>query len=388
VASGQSSVALGVSTASGSAGFAAGDQNEAKGVASVALGESCVASTNYTFALGQRAKANHNGTFVWADSQVADFSSTSNNQFLIRASGGVGVGTPSPSRELEVQNSGDVEIGLKSTDNGGHLWTLQSSSLTGSPNLDASFQIIDRTGGGARLLIGTNGNIGIGTPAPQGRLHVAGSTILQGLITPAASAATNLLNLGSGSTADGFRNGLSFFEASGAPSMTFGYDGTGSSAQNALRVYNSSGTSLFTFQANGNMGVGTNTPGALLQVGNATCNGTTWANASDRDLKENFAVVSACDVLAKVAALPITRWNYKSEPDQKHVGPMAQDFYATFNVGADDKHIATIDESGVALAAIQGLNQKLERLSSELKRSETENSELKARLEKLEYLVR
>jgi hypothetical protein len=41
---------------------------------------------------------------------------------------------------------------------------------------------------------------------------------------------------------------------------------------------------------------------------------------------------------------------------------MAQDFYAAFKVGADERNIATIDEGGVALAAIKGLNQKLERL--------------------------
>jgi len=47
------------------------------------------------FAAGRRAIANHRGTFVWADDTDADFTSTSNNQFLIRASGGVGVGTNS-----------------------------------------------------------------------------------------------------------------------------------------------------------------------------------------------------------------------------------------------------------------------------------------------------
>ena len=39
---------------------------------------------------------------------------------------------------------------------------------------------------------------------------------------------------------------------------------------------------------------------------------------------------------------------------------MAQDFRATFQIGTDDKHIAPMDQGGVALAAIQGLNQKLE----------------------------
>jgi len=38
----------------------------------------------------------HLGTFVWADSTNADFASTGVNQFLIRVSGGVGIGTNNP----------------------------------------------------------------------------------------------------------------------------------------------------------------------------------------------------------------------------------------------------------------------------------------------------
>ena len=45
----------------------------------------------------------------------------------------------------------------------------------------------------------------------------------------------------------------------------------------------------------------------------------------------------------------------------RHLSPMAQDFHAAFGLnGTDDKHIATVDEGGVALAAIQGLNEKVE----------------------------
>jgi len=36
---------------------------------------------------------------------------------------------------------------------------------------------------------------------------------------------------------------------------------------------------------------------------------------------------------------------------------MAQDFYAAFGLGLGDKTIDTIDPSGVALAAIQGLKE-------------------------------
>jgi len=116
-----------------------------------------------------------------------------------------------------------------------------------------------------------------------------------------------------------------------------------------------------------------------LQVGSATCDGTTWQNASDRALKENFEPVNAQEVLARVTHLPVSHWNYKNAPGQRHIGPIAQDFQVAFAVGSDDKHISTVDEGGVALAAIQGLNQKLEQ-------KETEITELKQRLEKLEQL--
>ena len=95
--------------------------------------------------------------------------------------------------------------------------------------------------------------------------------------------------------------------------------------------------------------------------GNCTWpSGSRWMNASDRNLKQSFAPVDAQAVLDKVAALPVQTWSYKAQPGQTHLGPMAQDFRAAFGLGADDVSIATVDESGVALAAIQGLNRKLE----------------------------
>ncbi len=62
------------------------------------------ANGDYSFAAGRRAKANHDGAFVWADSTNADFASTADDQFLIRASGGVGINTASPARSLHVND--------------------------------------------------------------------------------------------------------------------------------------------------------------------------------------------------------------------------------------------------------------------------------------------
>ena len=108
---------------------------------------------------------------------------------------------------------------------------------------------------------------------------------------------------------------------------------------------------------------------------------------SDRNAKQNFAPISSPQILDKVAQLPLSEWSYKTDPKTRHIGPMAQDFYAAFKVGTDDKHIAPIDEGGVALAAIQGLNQKLEELKERLDRKDAENAELKRQLSELKELV-
>jgi hypothetical protein len=84
-----------------------------------------------------------------------------------------------------------------------------------------------------------------------------------------------------------------------------------------------------------------------------------WTNGSDRNSKTDFQTLDSQDVLARVLAMPVTQWRYKSEGNGvAHIGPMAQDFFAAFKLGTDDKAIGTVDESGVA--AIQGLNQKVD----------------------------
>ena len=64
----------------------------------------------------------------------------------------------------------------------------------------------------------------------------------------------------------------------------------------------------------------------------------TLVSMSDRNVKAGFAPVDAREILAKVAALPITRWHYTNNAATTHLGPMAQDFYAAFGVGPDDKN--------------------------------------------------
>src|ERR1017187_817350 len=134
---------------------------------------------------------------------------------------------------------------------------------------------------------------------------------------------------------------------------------------------------------NANVGIGNANPTNKLMVVNARCDGSSWINASDRNLKQGFAGVDAQAVLARVVALSVQTWSYKAQPEQKHLGPVAQDFHSAFGLGADDVSIATVDESGVALAAIQGLNQKLNAKDAEIRQLQQSVAELKKLVQSL-----
>jgi hypothetical protein len=86
-----------------------------------------------------------------------------------------------------------------------------------------------------------------------------------------------------------------------------------------------------------------------------------WSSLSDRRLKTAVAAVDPGAILDRLLATPIATWSYRAQAGVRHIGPMAQDFAAAFGVGENDTTISTVDADGVALAAIQGLNAKLER---------------------------
>jgi hypothetical protein len=130
------------------------------------------------------------------------------------------------------------------------------------------------------------------------------------------------------------------------------------------------------------------TDAVILQAGNGINLATNGSNTltistqpgvpSDRGIKTDLAPVSSEKILASLAALPISSWRYTNETAEvRHVGPMAQDFRAAFGLGHGDKLIEFVDEQGVALTAIQGLNQKLDEKDARIKQLEQSVAELK-----------
>ncbi len=98
------------------------------------------------------------------------------------------------------------------------------------------------------------------------------------------------------------------------------------------------------------------TAGVKLDSGSGS-----WSSLSDRESKDNLQSVDPRLVLEKLSEVPIATWNYKAQAKNiRHIGPMAQDFYAAFGVGEEERYISTVDADGVALAAIQGLHKMMQ----------------------------
>ena len=198
-----------------------GFQNTAGALAStVPGGRNNSAMGNNSLAAGQRAKANHDGTFVWADATPADFASTGINQFLIRASGGVGIGTNDPAAASFVVQ-GQATSGLD------FISTAQNSLTTGHLatvyDLDENRWILRVSGVAApltfaiqaseRMRIMPSGNVGIGVTNPTETLEVAGNIRATGYTQSGTGGETLRIVRGDVNTG-GVRVGGSGFNAS------------------------------------------------------------------------------------------------------------------------------------------------------------------------------
>ncbi len=106
-----------------------------------------------------------------------------------------------------------------------------------------------------------------------------------------------------------------------------------------------------------------------------------WSTLSDRSAKAGFEAIDPQAILKAISGLPISTWRYQSQAESiRHLGPLAQDFYAAFGLGEDARYISTVDADGVSLAAIQGLYQLVQQQQTQIESQEVDLLDLKARL--------
>ena len=152
------------------------------------------------------------------------------------------------------------------------------------------------------------------------------------------------------------------------------------------------GVDTFSVRASGGVWFGTDSSPSIpagrfinTSTGGYLSTGGAWTDSSDRARKENFAPVDGQEVLARLADVPITTWNYRAQDASvRHIGPTAQDFYAAFGLGEDERHIAALDANGVALAAIQELYAQNQSQGAQIEALQRQNADLEARLSALE----
>ena len=246
---------------------------------------------------------------------------------------------------------------------------MESNPATGLPNWrmdnnlgNLQFIQFGGVGPGTRVVINNGGNVGIGTTTPGAPLHVVDTTPGPGSHAIVADEGDLLLHR-SGATAVSFRflNGVRGWNFFNSPLGVFQLkDVTGGTTPFVLAP--GAATNLLVLRSNG---IGIQNPNPLFPIHHASgarlTIGGVWTNASSRSLKTAFEAIDPLAVLDKVADLPVQGWRYKVEDaSTRHIGPVAEDFQRLFGLG-DGESIGTVDANGVALAAIQGLVQKMDK---------------------------
>ncbi len=262
-----------------------------------------------------------------------DVSLASGDVFIDTSSNRLGIGTSTPVRELEIQS---VAPGIFFDD----TTVFSADWSVGNELNDFVVKVQDNaTGGPANRRILTldaeTGYIGMNKDTPTAALHVG---------SPDGASAKVLVENTTAVVAP-----RTLFELQNAGNTKFTVNNTDAGVQwsfanpgTAFRL-SRQGSGFVEFE--------------IFNNGDATLKGALTQN-SDVNAKQDIEAIDSGAILAKVVALPIREWSYKDAPDTRHLGPMAQDFRAAFGLGNTDTGIATLDTSGVALAAIQALNEE------------------------------
>lgn len=133
------------------------------------------------------------------------------------------------------------------------------------------------------------------------------------------------------------------------------------------------------------VGLGTATPQARLHVmGDARVEGALY-QLSSRSAKTSIEKPDPETLLALISELEVGFWRYARRGDAaRHFGPTAEAFHAAFGLGEDERHISVADMAGIALGAVQALEQRTNALQEQILSRDATIADLTRRLERLE----
>lgn len=219
---------------------------------------------------------------VSATSPYINFKLLSSEAMRITSAGNVGVGTTSPSAPLDVAtiSSGPVAKFVNTSGTGGAGVVIQAGVATSSSILT----LFDYQNN-ERLRVRGDGNVGIGTTSPSEKLDVAGNIELgdggtgaalkynstnRGTIFVNGSEIMRLEaagNVGIGTTSPQSKLNINGGTGSLSTGLTFGDGDTGiwEASDDNLR-FSTTSTTRMVINSSGNVGIGTTSPSAKLEV--------------------------------------------------------------------------------------------------------------------------
>jgi len=221
--------------------------------------------------LGQRDSdtASHKGTVIITagayntNSQTGDILlnyGTSDRVTLDGATGNVGIGTTSPLTNLHVANTGGAaQLSLERTDTSDTLKLVIGSSYGYLQNTTGPLSL-GATGGSQQVYIATDGDVGIGTTSPNQKLTVSGSISINKnaeYLYAKTSTDSNVRMLGINSS------DVAYVGPIDAGPVTTHFNA--SSTSTAAYFY-TSGSIKMSIGSTGNVGIGTTSPSAKLDV--------------------------------------------------------------------------------------------------------------------------
>ena len=244
-------------------------------------------------------------------------------QIFKDASGNVGIGTNSPIKPLDVSFASGTRRFLASNDDS--LITIKGANASNNPEV---LRVI-----GDRIQFNT-GTVSSGTEAM--RIDSSGNV---GINTTTLSAKLDVRTTGDGNFAARFLNSTTSDSPNGVQ-IVVGQNSTNAVVDVAQGTSYTSPTSLLRILGNGNIGIGTSSPSAKLELASDSAkkpSTNTWTIASDQRLKANIINADNDRCYEIVKQVPLKRYTWKSEvysqeqvKDRSKLGWIAQDVEAVF----------------------------------------------------------
>ena len=261
------------------------------------------------------------------------------NSLYIAADGGIGFQTSTPDGLLDIAHPSNFN---------NHAFLVSPSGVVGV-NIDNGFVPnglfdIQTTGGLSQFMVNTNGDVGVQTSTPDGRLDIAHPSNANNHAFLVSHLGDVGINIDDGQVPNGL-----------------------------FDIQTTAGSSLFTVNTDGTIGVGVQSVNAsnVLEFANGAhlTTGGVWTNASSRNLKNNITDISAEVALNTIKALKPVTFTYKIEPTESYAGFIAEDVPEIVATN-DRKSLAAMDFVAVLTKLVQEQQKAIENLQRRVEQLE------------------